>query len=366
MNRILLTTGGTGGHIFPALAVADELRRHSNTSILFVGSLYGPEERLTRLAAVPFVGLPVRGLLGRGIRALGAACSMVIGIGKALRIIRSFRPEVVVGFGGYAAFAPMFAARCLGVPSVLHEQNAIAGVSNRILARLAQCVCVSFPETVGFNKTRCVVTGNPVRAAVSMLGQRPWRDGTRRLLVLGGSQGAHALNEYMRKHIGQFRQAGVALRHQTGKADEITVRTAYVEAGYGPESVSAFIDDMAEAYAWADMVLCRAGASTVAELCAAGLPAVLVPFPHAIHDHQTKNAMMLARCGAAVLMPEAEMGTRCLDALLLRLLDASDERKSMRQAMLAVARPDAAARVVDVLTDVAAGRCASCGTPCLQ
>lgn len=359
MNRILLTTGGTGGHIFPALAVAEELRRRNpDAGLLFVGSLYGPEARLARLAGVPFEGLPVRGLLGRGWRAVGAALRMAAAVGRAVGVIRRFRPDVVAGFGGYAAFAPMFAARLMGVPLVLHEQNAVAGTSNRFLARSARRVCVSLPETEGFDKARCVFTGNPVRAAVSALGQRAPREGTRRLLIVGGSQGAHALNAFMLAHVQEFRRAGVELRHQTGKTDEADARAAYAAAGYGPECVSAFIDDMAGAYAWADMVLCRAGASTVAELCAAGLPSVLVPFPYAVHDHQTRNAAVLERCGAAVLVPEKDMAARELDGLLLHLLGTPEERARMSRAAREAARPDAAARVVAVLEEAAhaAGR----------
>ena len=354
MDNIILTTGGTGGHIFPALAVAEELRRRNpNASLLFVGSLYGPEERLMRQAGIPFEGLPVRGLLGRGFKAVGAGAQMALAVGKAVGILRRFKPDVVAGFGGYAAFAPMLAARILGVPGVLHEQNAIAGASNRFLARLARRVCISLPNTSGFDMKKCVFTGNPVRAAVSAVGQVDRHRQTRRLLVMGGSQGAHALNAFMLENLAEFRGAGVEIRHQTGITDEGSVRAAYVAAGYAPECVSAFIDDMAGAYAWADVALCRAGASTVAELCAAGLPSVLVPFPYAIHDHQTRNAEVLTRSGAAVLVPEGRMAVQHMSDILLRLLTMPGEREPMTAAALAAARPDAAARVVAVLEQTA-------------
>lgn len=168
MDKILLTTGGTGGHIFPALAVAEELlRRDPASRLLFVGSLYGPEERLARQAGIPFAGLPVRGFLGRGLKAVGAGARMSWAVLKALNIVRRFQPRAVAGFGGYAAFAPMLAARILGVPGILHEQNAVAGTSNQLLARLAQRVCLSLPGTEGFAPEKCVLTGNPVRRAVS-------------------------------------------------------------------------------------------------------------------------------------------------------------------------------------------------------
>ncbi|WP_022659329.1 undecaprenyldiphospho-muramoylpentapeptide beta-N-acetylglucosaminyltransferase [Desulfovibrio desulfuricans] len=354
MDNIILTTGGTGGHIFPALAVAEELRRRNpNASLLFVGSLYGPEERLMRQAGIPFEGLPVRGLLGRGFKAVGAGAQMALAVGKAVGILHRFKPDVVAGFGGYAAFAPMLAARILGVPGVLHEQNAIAGASNRFLARLARRVCISLPNTSGFDMKKCVFTGNPVRAAVSAVGQVDRHRQTRRLLVMGGSQGAHALNAFMLENLAEFRGAGVEIRHQTGITDEGSVRAAYVAADYAPECVSAFIDDMAGAYAWADVALCRAGASTVAELCAAGLPSVLVPFPYAIHDHQTRNAEVLTRSGAAVLVPEGRMAVQHMSDILLRLLTMPGEREPMTAAALAAARPDAAARVVAVLEQTA-------------
>lgn len=174
MDKILLTTGGTGGHIFPALAVAEELlRRDPASRLLFVGSLYGPEERLARQAGIPFAGLPVRGFLGRGLKAVGAGARMSWAVLKALNIVRRFQPRAVAGFGGYAAFAPMLAARILGVPGILHEQNAVAGTSNQLLARLAQRVCLSLPGTEGFAPEKCVLTGNPVRRAVSAAGVCP-------------------------------------------------------------------------------------------------------------------------------------------------------------------------------------------------
>lgn len=357
MDKILLTTGGTGGHIFPALAVAEELRRRNpDIQLLFAGSLYGPEQRLAARAGIPFVGLPVRGFLGRGLRAVGAGARMSLAVCKALGIVRRFRPDVVAGFGGYAAFAPMLAARLLGVPGILHEQNAVAGTSNRLLARLARKVCLSLPDTRGFAPAKCVLTGNPVRRAVSDAGCLPRRRETRRLLVLGGSQGARALNVFLPEILPALREAGVEIRHQSGFRDEESTRAAYECAGYSPECVTAFIDDMAGAYAWADLALCRGGASTVAELCAAGLPAVLVPFPHAVHDHQTRNAQVLEKAGAALLVPEKRLRERDLGRMLPDLLNNSDVRARMSAAALAAARPDAAARVAGVLAEVADGR----------
>lgn len=298
----------------------------------------------------------MRGFLGRGLKAVEAGFRMTWAVGKAIGIVRRFKPHVVAGFGSYAAFAPMLAGRMLGVPIVLHEQNAIAGTSNRVLARLAQRICLSLPDTRGFDPAMCVLTGNPVRAGVSEAGRLPRARGARRLLVMGGSQGAHALNMFVVEHLSAFKAAGVEIRHQTGVADEQTVRSAYAAAGYDPSSVTAFIDDMAAAYAWADVALCRSGATTVAELCAAGLPSVLVPFPYAVHDHQTRNAEVLAQSGAAILVPEPRMAVEEMAQTLISLLGDSGERTRMSAAALAAARPDAAARVLSVLEEIARQR----------
>lgn len=358
MDKILLTTGGTGGHIFPALAVAEELRRRRpGADLLFVGSQYGPEGRLCAQAGIPFAGLPVRGFLGRGVRALGAAARMSLAVGRAVALVRGFRPDAVAGFGGYAAFAPMLAGRLLGVPCLLHEQNAVAGTSNRLLARLARKVCVSLPDTQGFPPEKCVLTGNPVRAAIAGVAQRRGNEsgrGTRRLLVLGGSQGAHSLNLLLPGLLERLKAGDVEIRHQCGQRDLAATCAAYAEHGYAAACVSAFIDDMAEAYAWADLVLCRAGASTVAEVCAAGLPSVLVPFPAAIHDHQTRNATVLARAGAALLVQERDFGNTDMGSLLGDLLRDAARRDDMARAALALACPDAAAAVADAVETVAA------------
>lgn len=369
LQRVLLTTGGTGGHVFPALAVAEELqKRNPQVALLFVGSQYGPEVRMVTNAGLEFRGLPVRGFLGRGFKAVGAGLLMSQAIGKALWVVCGFKPQVTVGFGGYAAFAPMLASRLRGVPTALHEQNAVAGVSNKILARMSRRVCLSMPDTEGFAPHKCVLTGNPVRSAVAAVGaarleglsftaaqESADRDcgevvpTARKVLVMGGSLGARALNDSVVAALADFRAAGVELLHQTGRQDFEKVQAAYVAAGYAPHCVQPFIEDMGSAYAWADMALCRAGATTVAELAAAALPAVLVPFPYAIHDHQTFNARTLARAGAAVLVQEADMQHVDVPALIVRMLEDGAALHNMSRAAHAQARVNAAARVVDEL-----------------
>ncbi len=312
MQKVILTTGGTGGHIFPALAVAEELRRqHPHVEILFVGSQYGPERDLAQKAGLKFIGLPVRGFLGRGIQAIGAAYGMSKALIHAIKLMRHYKPQAVVGFGSYAAFAPVMAARLCGIPTAIHEQNAVAGMSNRVLSRFANKVFISMPQTQGFAENKCVLTGNPVREAVLALRHTQHDFSRKRLLIVGGSQGAKALNDAIIEHLHHLQQAGIHIQHQTGSKDYERVRAAYTAAQWtltdGTACVSAFIDNMAEAYATADLVLCRAGASTVAELTAAGRGSVLIPFPFATHDHQTYNARLLAEHGAAYMFAEKDM-----------------------------------------------------------
>lgn len=360
LHKVLLTTGGTGGHVFPALAVAEELqRRNPQVDLLFVGSQYGPEARMVTNAGLDFRGLPVRGFLGRGLKSVGATLLMGQALLRALWIVGGFKPQISVGFGGYAAFAPLLASRMCGVPTALHEQNAVAGVSNKMLARLSKKVCLSLPDTEGFPAHKCVLTGNPVRQQMAAVGNARRSESEaasastlgpgQNILIVGGSLGARALNECVVAALPAFKAAGVALLHQTGRNDADNIRDAYVRAGYAPDCVQPFINDMAGAYAWADIALCRAGASTVAELAAAALPAVLVPFPHATHDHQTFNARTLARAGAAVLVQEADMQQVEISGIVLRLLQDRAALENMSKAAHAQARTDAASRVVDEL-----------------
>lgn len=369
LHRVLLTTGGTGGHVFPALAVAEELRRRNpEVQLLFVGSHYGPEAGMVRAAGVEFKGLPVRGFLGRGLRGIAAGARMTQALLMATWIVRRFKPQIAVSFGSYAGFAPLLAARLQGIPTALHEQNAVAGVSNKILGKLCDKICVSLKDTQGFPAEKCVLTGNPVRrdvlaavsagsAASGTESGAPSGPGSacRKLLIMGGSLGASALNQCIVQALPLLHESGVELLHQTGAQDCDAVQKAYAAAGYSPECAKAFIEDMGAAYAWADLVLCRAGATTVAELAAAGKAAVLVPFPHAIHDHQSCNARILAHAGAAVLVQEADMLHVDLPMLLLRLLNDKASLEAMRMAARQQARPQAASCLVDELEILSKG-----------
>ena len=368
MRRVILTTGGTGGHIFPALAVAEEItRRHPKARILFLGGQYGPEADLAARAGLEYVGLPVRGVMGRGLRAVTAAGAMALGVWRAVSVVRRFDPDMAVGFGGYAAFAGVLAARLCGRPAAIHEQNSIPGLTNRLLGRVVQRVFLSLPDSAGvFPAGRCVLTGNPVRAAIVAAGeatgvQRSTR--SRRLLVMGGSLGARAINEAVVAALPALRDAGVELWHQTGTADWERVRAGYKQAGISEARVEAFIDDVASAYTWADLVLCRAGATSVAELAVAGKPSVLVPFPFATHNHQLHNARHIADAGAALVVEQKDIAPGpdgkaavALDRVLTGLLADRQRLDRMGSAARAMGRPQAAAAVVDGMEAILAGR----------
>ncbi len=356
ITRVLLTTGGTGGHIFPALAVAEELRSRGNMQLLFVGSMYGPEKRLAAQVGIPFLGLPVRGVLGHGLKAVSALARFAVSMPQVIRTMRVFRPDCVAGFGGYAAFAPLLAARLLRIPIVLHEQNAVAGVTNRVMARLCDRICVSLPGTAGFGNKETVLTGNPVRRRIVSSGRAARAFDRMHLLVLGGSQGAHPINELVIDMLPALKAAGVSVTHQTGEKDYARVDAAYRNAGMTDCRVAPFLDDMETVYAWADLGLTRAGASTVAELCATGLPSVLIPFPQAAHDHQTCNAMALEKAGAAIVLAQKELTTKRLQDEILSLMDDKTRLKSMSQSALLLATPAAASNVVTVMESAVADR----------
>ena len=360
MQRVMLTTGGTGGHIFPALAVAEEMReRFPDVEFLFVGGEYGPEREIVGRASIPFKGLPVRGVLGRGFRAVGAAFGMLRGILRAMHIIGKFKPDVIIGFGGYAAFASCLAGRLRGVPVAIHEQNSVPGVANKLVGRWADRIFISLPDNEGyFDRTRTVLTGNPVRKDIMALrsAEKAGKNTPPRLLVVGGSLGAKALNDAVIAMLPELQRAGIAIRHQTGKVDEERVQAAYakfcVDSGKLQCTASAFITDMAKAYAESDIVLCRAGATTVAELTVAGKPAVFVPFPHATHNHQVHNARHLVDCGAALMVEEKELHPALLANELTSLLQDEGRITDMADASRMHGRPEAAAAVVSGAMDI--------------
>lgn len=355
IERILVTTGGTGGHIFPALAVVEEVRRKNPAAkALFVGSDYGPERDMAARAGVDFAALPARGFLGRGLRAVPALWRLVRSVAGAVSILRDFKPQVVVGFGGYAGVAPVVAARMVGVPCALHEQNSVPGAANRMLARLVRRVFISFSAAAPwFDAAKTVLTGNPVREeiarAATMLPE------PQRVFVFGGSQGSRAINRAVVGALPVFRQQGVVLHHQTGQDDYDEVRDAYEAAGMlNSEAgcvVEPFIHDMADAYGRATLVICRSGASSVAELAVAARGAIFVPFPHATHDHQRKNAEAAVEAGGARLIDEVALTPAHLAQVVAECLPNA---LAMGDAMAQTAHARAAAHLVEELTALVA------------
>lgn len=347
---VLIMAGGTGGHVFPALAVASALQSRGR-SVVWLGSPRGIENRLIPEAGIPLHRVRVAGLRGKGaVSWLLAPFRLFVALWDALRIVRELRPAVVLGMGGFASGPGGLAAWLLRRPLLIHEQNAAAGLTNRLLAGLAREVLQAFPGSFSARVAARTI-GNPVREdilAISAPEQRlADRDGPLRVLVIGGSQGALALNKVVPEAVSLLRDPNtVSVRHQSGESTYEEALAAYQRFNVQGE-VSAFIDDMAAAYAWADVVVCRSGALTVAELAAAGLGAMLVPFPAAVDDHQTLNARYLTDADAAVLLPQSELTGAQLAAELQRLVD--DRNLVLERARRArqLARPTATADLAD-------------------
>jgi len=355
--RILLSSGGTGGHIFPAIAVAEQIRLlEPSAELLFVGSNKGPERLAAEVAKIPFEGLPVEGILGKGLRSVKAVACMLHSTVKALGIIRRFRPDIALGFGAYTTVPPLLAARFYNVPIALHEQNAMPGLSNRLLSRIAARIFTSLEAANEyFPPNKIILTGNPVRASIIALGNQPLpsRDG-KRLFIMGGSQGAHAINSLIIANLERLAKANIQLSHQTGLRDYERVHAAYQARGINTETVVPFIDDMPRAYANADFVLGRAGASSVAELAASGTPSLLIPFPAATHDHQTHNAAALVSAGAALMIPEKDIAHHDVTHTLITLLNDPITLQRMGQLAHQCAHPDAAALVAKEILAICA------------
>jgi len=360
MSRVaLIMAGGTGGHVFPALATARVLRGRGY-EIVWLGTRRGIEARLVPAEGIPVEWLSVSGLRGKGAATLLAApFRLATALIQALRAVRRHRPAVVLGAGGFASGPGGVAAWLLRRPLVVHEQNAVAGMTNRVLARLADRVLEGFPGSFG-RGVRAEHVGNPVRAEITAVPPPERRFGSRagrvRLLVFGGSQGSARLNAVVPAAIAEL---PASLRpevlHQTGRDGyEETVasyRSRRIDADVRP-----FIEDMAGAYGWADLAVCRSGALTVAELAAAGIGAVLVPFPAAVDDHQTRNAEYAVKAGAAILMPESALTPLSLAARLRELLEAGRPLlERMARAARATAITDADRRLADACTAVAEG-----------
>jgi UDP-N-acetylglucosamine--N-acetylmuramyl-(pentapeptide) pyrophosphoryl-undecaprenol N-acetylglucosamine transferase len=370
---VLIAGGGTGGHLYPGIALAREIkRRDPDAALLFVGTATGVEARVVPREGFTLHLIRVAGLKGksRADRLRGFALLPLSAL-DAWRVISRFRPDVVVGVGGFASGPVLMLAALRGYPTMLLEQNAVPGITNRILARVVRAAAVNFEDSLQFFPGSGFVTGNPVRpeffttpvvAASRQPRANEEADDARdlpplaaRVLIFGGSQGAHAINVAMVEAAPRLATAGtpLAITHQTGERDVELVRDGYSRAGLKAR-VEAFLFEMDREMTAADLVVARAGATTLSELAAAGRPAILVPLPRATDDHQRKNAAVIARAGAAEVIDERELtGARLADSLLALAGDAA-RRAQMSAAMQQLARPDAAARIADRVWELSA------------
>ena len=354
---VLIMAGGTGGHVFPALAVAQELSAR-DVPVVWLGTQRGLEAEV-----VPAHGVPIEWLTIVGLRRKGWSTTLLFPLRLARAVMQAWRifvrvdPCVALGMGGFASGPGGLAAWLRRVPLVIHEQNAVPGLTNRVLAHLATRTLQAVPHTFRA-AARAVVTGNPVRGEISAIPapeQRlAHRAGELRILVFGGSSGAAALNDVLPEACARLPKDSVRIRHQAGRlADVDAIRARYREAGLDAE-VARFITDMSAAYAWADLVICRAGAITVAELAIAGVASLLVPYPYAVDDHQTSNARYLTAAGAAELIPQPQLDAARLAARLRELQQDRAQLLRMARAARELAQPDAARNVAENCLAVAA------------
>jgi len=342
-GRVLIVAGGTGGHVYPGLAVAAELRA-AGCDLRWMGTRQGLEARVVPAAGIAFASIPVSGLRRSGLlRWLLAPLSVTRALLCAIAEVLRHRPQVVLGMGGFVSGPGGLAAWLCRRPLVIHEQNALPGLTNRLLAPLAARVLEAFPGS--FPRARgAYCTGNPVRVAIADLPPPETRlaaRATARVLVFGGSRGARALNDVVPAALAASGVAGLAVRHQCGADDVERTQACYAATGLAAE-VTPYIEDMAAAYAAADLVIARAGATTIAEITACGVPAILIPFPYAVDDHQTANARFLAARDAAVLVPEAGLTADALGATIADCLDDRARLVAMARRARALARPQAA------------------------
>jgi UDP-N-acetylglucosamine--N-acetylmuramyl-(pentapeptide) pyrophosphoryl-undecaprenol N-acetylglucosamine transferase len=358
--RVLIAGGGTGGHVIPALAIARELRDAHGAEVRFVGTARGLEMRLVPEAGFPLELIHVGQLKNVSLRTkLRTTADLPLGMRLCVRLLRSFRPDVVVGVGGYASGPAMMAAILLRVPTLAFEPNAVPGLANRLVGRMVSAAAVNFEETRRYFR-RARVTGIPVRREFFAIGAKA-DDAARRLLVFGGSQGARVLNEVMPKIAARLLEAvpGLEIVHQTGGRHGDSTKELYEKAGLIGEQVGRrvrvqpYLDEMVGEFAEADLMLCRSGASTMAELAAAGKPSVLVPFPQAADDHQRKNADVFVAAGAAELMVEAELSEEKLLAALRQLLLDRPRLERMGERAKALAHSDAVRVIGEMVVGLA-------------
>ena len=357
-NRpILIMAGGTGGHIYPALAVANCLRER-DIPTLWLGTKTGLEAKIVPENGLKLLTINISGLRGKGImRWITAPFSIFMAVVQSIFILNRHKPAAVLGMGGFASGPGGIAAWILRIPLCVHEQNAVAGLTNRLLAPFARIVMQAFPNTFS-SSTNATMTGNPVREEIISVVEPQQRfqnrtDNSLHILVVGGSLGARALNEVVPEALSIFGDdINIEVKHQTGDRNLQSTRALYQSLNISVEP-QAYIDDMAVAYAWADLVLCRAGAMTVAEIAAAGVAAILVPYPYAVDDHQTANALYLSGEGAAILIQETELNGQSLAQLFRDFSRNRNNILKMANISRSLSRPEATDQVADLCMEVA-------------
>ncbi len=355
--RVLIAAGGTGGHIYPGIAVAQEImRRNASSKVHFVGTARGLETRLVPQAGFELSLIESAGLknvsLGARVKGLAVLPRSFV---SARRVMRAFQPDVVVGAGGYVSGPVVLTAALTNRPTLVMESNALPGWTNRVLARFVDRAAVSFAQALPYFRGKAKVTGNPVRREFFEIPPKEREPGKFSLLVFGGSQGARAINEAMMAALPKLKEVGMELwiKHQTGAADFEKVKAAYVAAGWGDRAdVRSYIDNMMADFAAADLVLCRAGATTTAELIAAGKASIMVPFPFAADDHQRKNAEALEAAGAARMILQEELSGERLAAEIENLMQSPQEIDRMEEGSRQLAHGDAAAAAVDMIEEL--------------
>ncbi len=349
-KTFLIMAGGTGGHVFPALAVAQSLIS-KNDKVVWLGSKGGMEEEIVLKAGIPFFGINIKGVRGKSrLSQLLAPIKIISALIQALSVIRKVKPDAVLGMGGFASGPGGIAARILSIPLLIHEQNSVAGMTNKILAKFSTSVMTAFPNAFSENVV-CKIVGNPLRKEISNLYYQQDRNKEKNkpihLLVLGGSLGAQSLNEVVPNALALLNaEYRPSVWHQTGKHKSQDVHLAY--SNFKIEvKVTEFIDDMADAYKWADFVICRAGALTISELCVAGLGSILIPYPFAVDDHQTKNAQYLVSGGAAWLLAQKDLSPNVLSEVLQPLLMKRERMNILSEAAHKLAQVDATESVAN-------------------
>lgn len=350
--RVIIAGGGTGGHIYPGIALAREFQaRQPATEVLFVGTARGLESRIVPREGFPLELIDVAGLKNVSLsRKLSSLARLPKSFLDVRSLLNRFRPDVVIGVGGYSSGPVLLVAALLGLPTMVIEPNALPGFTNRVLARFIDAAAVTFPEALTYFRGKGEVTGNPVRSDFATVPPKS-RAGTTQILIFGGSQGAHAINVALTEALPHLKEQAASNQlsfvHQTGEADFEMVQAAY-QQWQMPGEVKRFIDDMVREFSRADLLICRAGATTSAEIAAAGKAAIMIPFPFAADDHQRKNAEAMMNAGAARMILQQDLSGARLARELLALAAAPDQLTAMETASRKLARSDAAARTVDL------------------